>query len=141
MSVSKDILFQGKLWKWTNYLSGWQSRFFILLPNGTLNYFSNEYLADSPKATFDISNCDISLSKSNKTLFRILSEDSQRLFLKAESESERQRWAVVIGSLKSSLSQTSEFALATSHQEIEAYPRGGKPSQAQPNIQEKITEL
>ena len=33
--------FQGRLFKWTNYLHGWQERY-VLLKQGYLNYYKNE---------------------------------------------------------------------------------------------------
>jgi len=34
--------FQGRLFKWTNYLHGWQERY-LILRHGFLNYYKNEY--------------------------------------------------------------------------------------------------
>lgn len=34
--------FQGRLFKWTNYLHGWQERY-LKLQNGFLNYYKNEF--------------------------------------------------------------------------------------------------
>lgn len=34
--------FQGRLFKWTNYLHGWQERY-LVLKRGFLNYYKNEY--------------------------------------------------------------------------------------------------
>lgn len=34
--------FQGRLFKWTNYLHGWQERY-LVLRHGFLNYYKNEY--------------------------------------------------------------------------------------------------
>ena len=33
--------FQGRLFKWTNYLHGWQERY-LILRHGFLNYYKNE---------------------------------------------------------------------------------------------------
>ena len=37
-----DISLDGTLSKWTNYLHGWQDRYFILR-DGTLSYFKSEF--------------------------------------------------------------------------------------------------
>ena len=34
--------FQGRLFKWTNYLHGWQERY-VILKHGFLNYYKNEF--------------------------------------------------------------------------------------------------
>jgi hypothetical protein len=34
--------FQGRLFKWTNYLHGWQERY-LILRHGFLNYYKNEF--------------------------------------------------------------------------------------------------
>lgn len=34
--------FQGRLFKWTNYLHGWQERY-LILKKGFLNYYKNEF--------------------------------------------------------------------------------------------------
>lgn len=34
--------FQGRLFKWTNYLHGWQERY-LVLRHGFLNYYKNEF--------------------------------------------------------------------------------------------------
>ena len=34
--------YQGRLFKWTNYLHGWQERY-LILKHGFLNYYKNEY--------------------------------------------------------------------------------------------------
>lgn len=34
--------FQGRVFKWTNYLHGWQERY-VILRLGFLNYYKNEY--------------------------------------------------------------------------------------------------
>jgi hypothetical protein len=34
--------FQGRLFKWTNYLHGWQERY-LILKHGFLNYYKNEF--------------------------------------------------------------------------------------------------
>ncbi|CAF1495777.1 unnamed protein product, partial [Adineta ricciae] len=34
--------FQGRIFKWTNYLHGWQERY-LILRQGFLNYYKNEY--------------------------------------------------------------------------------------------------
>lgn len=38
----KNGEFQGRLFKWTNYLHGWQERY-LILRHGFLNYYKNEY--------------------------------------------------------------------------------------------------
>ena len=40
--IRQDISLDGTLSKWTNYLHGWQDRYFILR-DGNLSYFKSEF--------------------------------------------------------------------------------------------------
>ncbi|XP_051829099.1 oxysterol-binding protein 2 isoform X5 [Antechinus flavipes] len=85
---SPDIL-KGWLFKWTNYLKGYQRRWFVL-SNGLLSYYRNQgEMAYNCRATINLStahfdredSCNIWLSYGGRTYH-----------LKAGSEVERQQW-------------------------------------------------
>eukprot|EP01135_Chromosphaera_perkinsii_P000245 Nk52_evm14s62 gene=Nk52_evmTU14s62 len=94
--------FEGRLYKWTNYMSGWQPRWFVLYDDGLLHYYSRKEEVDGlSRGSINVSAAKISPSTKEKAQFRIVSgNDSQTLFLKAENETEKQRWIVLLGACK-----------------------------------------
>eukprot|EP00112_Aurelia_sp_Birch-Aquarium-sp1_P009620 Seg2098.8 transcript_id=Seg2098.8/GoldUCD/mRNA.D3Y31 product="hypothetical protein" protein_id=Seg2098.8/GoldUCD/D3Y31 len=53
--------FRGYLWKWTNYIKGYQKRWFVL-SNGLLSYYSNSdkehrWVGSSPSEHIFVSGC------------------------------------------------------------------------------------
>ncbi|KAF6769256.1 hypothetical protein AHF37_12023, partial [Paragonimus kellicotti] len=78
----QDAFTEGFLFKWTNYMTGWQQRWFTL-KDGVLSYYrSQEEVECSDPLRFDL----------------ILGE--QRFYLRALSRADRQRWVVALGSCK-----------------------------------------
>ncbi|VDP61928.1 unnamed protein product [Schistosoma curassoni] len=106
---------EGILLKWTNYVSGWQQRYFIL-DDGVLSYYrSKEEMNSGCKGSVKLSVCDVigefhvntaSLLRTNDTVHSsdprrfdlILGE--QRYYLRALSRADRQRWVIALGSSK-----------------------------------------
>ncbi|XP_042308206.1 pleckstrin homology domain-containing family A member 3-like isoform X3 [Sceloporus undulatus] len=66
---------EGALLKWTNYLSGWQPRYFVL-ENGILSYYdSQDDVGKGSKGSIKMAVCEIKdLDLSNESLGRKLSE-------------------------------------------------------------------
>ncbi|XP_053153072.1 pleckstrin homology domain-containing family A member 3-like isoform X4 [Hemicordylus capensis] len=74
--VSETVLvMEGALLKWTNYLSGWQPRYFVL-ENGILSYYdSQDDVGKGSKGSIKMAVCEIKdLDLSNESLGRKLSE-------------------------------------------------------------------
>ncbi|VDO46240.1 unnamed protein product [Schistosoma margrebowiei] len=106
---------EGILLKWTNYVSGWQQRYFIL-DDGVLSYYrSKEEMNSGCKGSVKLSVCDVigefhvntaSLLRTNNAVHSsdprrfdlILGE--QRYYLRALSRADRQRWVIALGSSK-----------------------------------------
>ncbi|XP_043823520.1 oxysterol-binding protein 2 isoform X2 [Dromiciops gliroides] len=85
---SPDVL-RGWLLKWTNYLKGYQRRWFVL-SNGLLSYYRNQgEMAYSCRATINLSTAHFDGEDSCNIL---LSYGGRTYHLKAGSEVERQQW-------------------------------------------------
>ena len=81
---------------------GWQSRWFVLYEDNVLHYYSKKEEVDGlSKGSINVSAAKISRSNSDKEKFSIVSGNgSQTLYLKAETETERQRWIILLGACK-----------------------------------------
>jgi hypothetical protein len=89
------------------YSSGWQSRWFIL-DDGVLSYFkSYEDVSQGCKGSISLNVCEIIVSSSDSTRLDLNVSNEQHLYLKANSEKERQQWLVSLGSAKAGLANRS----------------------------------
>merc|ERR1712062_248207 len=94
---------EGELWKWTNYWNGWQSRWFIL-DDGVLSYFkSYEEVNQGCKGSISLNVCEIVVNDKEITRFDLNVSNEQYIYMRANSEKERQQWLVALGSSKASL--------------------------------------
>ncbi|XP_033627071.1 oxysterol-binding protein 1-like [Asterias rubens] len=81
--------FKGWLYKWTNYIKGYQRRWFVL-SNGLLSYYRNQAeMAHTCRGTINLSGAYIDTEDSCNF---VISSGTQTFHLKASSEVERQRW-------------------------------------------------
>ncbi|XP_063778026.1 pleckstrin homology domain-containing family A member 8 isoform X2 [Pseudophryne corroboree] len=87
---------EGILYKWTNYLSGWQPRWFLLC-GGILSYYdSKEDAWKGCKGSIQMAVCEIQ----DSTRMDLAIPGEQYFYLKAQTAAERQRWLVALGSAK-----------------------------------------
>ncbi|XP_022050200.1 pleckstrin homology domain-containing family A member 8 isoform X1 [Acanthochromis polyacanthus] len=94
---------EGVLHKWTNYISGWQPRWFVL-DGGTLSYYdSQEDAWKGCKGSIKISVCEIQVHSSDSTRFDLTIPGEQYFYLKAINAAERQKWLVALGTAKACL--------------------------------------
>ncbi|XP_040581711.1 pleckstrin homology domain-containing family A member 8 isoform X2 [Lepeophtheirus salmonis] len=94
-------MLRGSLWKWTNYWNGWQLRWFILDNGGTLSYFkSQEEENEGCKGSLNVSSCEIRVHPTDLLRLDISISGEQYIYLRANSEKERQEWLVGLGSVK-----------------------------------------
>uniref|UniRef100_A0A3B5AHZ6 Pleckstrin homology domain-containing family A member 8 n=1 Tax=Stegastes partitus TaxID=144197 RepID=A0A3B5AHZ6_9TELE len=94
---------EGVLYKWTNYISGWQPRWFVL-EGGTLSYYdSQEDAWKGCKGSIKISVCEIQVHSSDSTRFDLTIPGEQYFYLKAINAAERQKWLVALGTAKACL--------------------------------------
>lgn len=97
------VVMEGLLWKWTNYMSGWQPRWFVL-DNGVLSYYkSQEDVINGCKGSLQMAVCDISVHSTDHTRLDLIIPHEQHFYIKASSPHERQRWLVAMGTCKASL--------------------------------------
>lgn len=93
----------GVLYKWTNYISGWQPRWFVL-DGGTLSYYdSQEDAWKGCKGSIKISVCEIQVHPSDSTRLDLIIPGEQYFYLRAINAAERQKWLVALGTAKACL--------------------------------------
>ncbi|XP_077576355.1 pleckstrin homology domain-containing family A member 8 [Stigmatopora nigra] len=94
---------EGILYKWTNYISGWQPRWFVL-EGGTLSYYdSQEDAWKGCKGSIKISVCEIQVHSSDSTRLDLTIPGEQYFYLRAINAAERQKWLVALGTAKACL--------------------------------------
>ncbi|GFS49316.1 oxysterol-binding protein 1 [Nephila pilipes] len=85
---------KGWLYKWTNYLKGYQKRWFVLY-NGLLSYYRNPTeVAHTCRGTINLVSAVIHTVDSSN--FVISNGGTQTFHLKASNEIERQRWVTAL---------------------------------------------
>uniref|UniRef100_A0A4W4FZF4 Pleckstrin homology domain-containing family A member 8 n=1 Tax=Electrophorus electricus TaxID=8005 RepID=A0A4W4FZF4_ELEEL len=100
---SRGAAMEGVLYKWTNYISGWQPRWFVLA-GGTLSYYdSQEDAWKGCKGSIKISVCEIQVHPSDFTRVDLTIPGEQYFYLKAINAAERQKWLVALGTAKACL--------------------------------------
>ncbi|XP_044070519.1 pleckstrin homology domain-containing family A member 3 isoform X1 [Siniperca chuatsi] len=91
---------EGILYKWTNYMTGWQPRWFVL-ENGVISYYDNEDdVGKGSKGSIKMSVCDIKVHPSDPTRLELIIPGEQHFYVRAVNAAERQRWLVALGSSK-----------------------------------------
>lgn len=129
--VKKGAIMEGVLYKWTNYMSGWQPRWFVLA-GGTLSYYdSQEDAWKGCKGSIKISVCEIQVHPSDFTRVDLTIPGEQYFYLRAINAAERQKWLVALGTAKACLTdnrtkkekelQESTDALKTKMSELRLY--------------------
>ncbi|XP_061632468.1 pleckstrin homology domain-containing family A member 8 [Phyllopteryx taeniolatus] len=94
---------EGILYKWTNYISGWQPRWFVL-DGGILSYYdSQEDAWKGCKGSIKISVCEIQVHSSDSTRLDLTIPGEQYFYLRAINAAERQKWLVALGTAKACL--------------------------------------
>ncbi|KAM9321477.1 pleckstrin homology domain-containing family A member 3 [Gastrophryne carolinensis] len=94
---------EGSMMKWTNYLSGWQQRYFVL-DRGILSYYdSQDDVGKGSKGSIKMAVCEIRVHQADSCRMDLFIPREQCYYLRAESAPERQRWLVALGSAKACL--------------------------------------
>ncbi|PIK59395.1 putative pleckstrin-likey domain-containing family A member 8 [Apostichopus japonicus] len=97
---------EGILYKWTNYVSGWQPRWFIL-DKGILAYYkSQDEVGQGCKGSVKLACCEIDVHGTDPTRVDLIIPGEQHFYVKGTSEAERQRWLVALGSAKACLTDS-----------------------------------
>ncbi|XP_078523185.1 oxysterol-binding protein 2-like isoform X2 [Lissotriton helveticus] len=85
--------YKGWLFKWTNYLKGYQRRWFVL-SNGLLSYYRTQAeMAHTCRGTINLSTAHIDTEDCCNI---VLSNGGRTYHLKASTEVERQRWVTAL---------------------------------------------
>ncbi|XP_069484927.1 oxysterol-binding protein 1 [Ambystoma mexicanum] len=85
---------EGWLFKWTNYIKGYQRRWFVL-SNGLLSYYrSKAEMRHTCRGTINLATANITVEDSCN--FIISNGGAQTYHLKASTEVERQRWVTAL---------------------------------------------
>ncbi|XP_049957481.1 pleckstrin homology domain-containing family A member 3-like isoform X1 [Schistocerca serialis cubense] len=113
---------EGVLWKWTNYWSGWQTRWFIL-DDGVLAYYkSQDEVNQGCKGSMKVSACEIIeitgivvVNPVDNTRMDLVIPGEQHIYLRAPSSQERQQWLVALGSAKACVTTRSRKDSADSN--------------------------
>lgn len=91
---------EGILYKWTNYMTGWQPRWFVL-DNGVISYYDSEDdVGKGSKGSIKMSVCDIKVHPTDVTRLELIIPGEQHFYVRAVNAAERQRWLVALGSSK-----------------------------------------
>ncbi|XP_074766643.1 pleckstrin homology domain-containing family A member 3 [Athene noctua] len=97
---------EGVLYKWTNYLAGWQPRWFVL-DNGILSYYdSQDDVCKGSKGSIKMAVCEIKVHATDNTRMELIIPGEQHFYMKAVNAAERQRWLVALGSAKACLADS-----------------------------------
>ncbi|XP_061644819.1 pleckstrin homology domain-containing family A member 3 isoform X2 [Phyllopteryx taeniolatus] len=95
---------EGVLYKWTNYMTGWQPRWFVLA-NGVISYYDSEDdVGKGSKGSIKMSVCDIKVHPTDATRLELIIPGEQHFYVRAVNAAERQRWLVALGSSKAGTS-------------------------------------
>ncbi|KAM7419505.1 hypothetical protein PAMA_016563 [Pampus argenteus] len=86
--------YKGWLFKWTNYIKGYQRRWFVL-SNGLLSYYRTQAeMGHTCRGTINLATANIAVEDSCN--FVISNGGAQTYHLKASTEIERQRWITAL---------------------------------------------
>ncbi|XP_065051536.1 pleckstrin homology domain-containing family A member 8-like [Rhopilema esculentum] len=101
------VMMQGTLWKWTNYLSGWQPRWFVL-DYGVLAYYrSQEEVHLGSRGSVKLSCCEICVHPTDPVRLDLKIPPENHMYLRAATSAERQQWLVALGTAKACRVDTS----------------------------------
>ncbi|XP_051531243.1 pleckstrin homology domain-containing family A member 3-like isoform X3 [Myxocyprinus asiaticus] len=97
---------EGVLYKWTNYMTGWQPRWFVL-DNGIISYYdSQDDVCKGSKGSIKMSVCEIKVHPTDNMRLELIIPGEQHFYVKAVNAADRQKWLVALGSSKAGLIDT-----------------------------------
>ncbi|CAM2700295.1 unnamed protein product [Rotaria socialis] len=105
--------FQGRVFKWTNYLHGWQERY-VILRHGFLNYYKNEYdISLGCRGALSVKQALIQSHEFDECRFDVRVGDSV-WYLRAHSPEDRERWIQALEDHKQMCKSESGYGSETS---------------------------
>ncbi|CAB3978697.1 pleckstrin homology domain-containing family A member 8-like [Paramuricea clavata] len=125
---------EGALWKWTNYVSGWQLRWFVL-DFGVLSYYkSQDDIQLGCRGSVKMGCCDVTVQVGDSLRINLKFPPDQYMYIKATTASERQQWLVALGSSKACLTQGNTPETTKKSRHVEA-------PQPRQTLHEKMSEM
>eukprot|EP00794_Sanderia_malayensis_P009874 gene9874-10884_t len=95
----RPLSFEGTLSKWTNYLHGWQDRYFILI-GGNLSYYKSEFdTAYGCRGSVSLGKCSLKIHEYDECRFDVHVNDNI-YYLRANDGDERQKWLSMLDAAK-----------------------------------------
>ncbi|XP_028393353.1 pleckstrin homology domain-containing family A member 8-like [Dendronephthya gigantea] len=126
---------EGALWKWTNYVSGWQLRWFVL-DFGVLSYYkSQDDIKLGCRGSVKMGCCDVTAQVGDALRINLKFPPDQYMYIKATTASERQQWLVALGSSKACLTQGNVPEKTNKNNQVEVQ---APPEQT---LHEKMSEM
>lgn len=122
-------IMEGTLWKWTNYLSGWQPRWFVLEVGVLAYYKSQEEVGLGSRGSVKMACCEISVHPTDSVRIDLKIPPDQYMYLRAATPAERQQWLVALGTAKACLTTMKH----NGHPEM--------PGESLNHLKEKMQEL
>lgn len=122
-------IMEGTLWKWTNYLSGWQPRWFVLEVGVLAYYKSQEEVGLGSRGSVKMTCCEISVHPTDSMRIDLKIPPDQYMYLRAATPAERQQWLVALGTAKACLTTMKH----NGHSEM--------PGESMNHLKEKMQEL
>ncbi|XP_074628270.1 pleckstrin homology domain-containing family A member 8-like isoform X1 [Acropora palmata] len=122
-------IMEGTLWKWTNYLSGWQPRWFVLEVGVLAYYKSQEEVGLGSRGSVKMTCCEISVHPTDSMRIDLKIPPDQYMYLRAATPTERQQWLVALGTAKACLTTMKH----NGHSEM--------PGESMNHLKEKMQEL
>uniref|UniRef100_A0A5S6QAF7 Pleckstrin homology domain-containing family A member 8 n=1 Tax=Trichuris muris TaxID=70415 RepID=A0A5S6QAF7_TRIMR len=98
--MSMPVRKEGELLKWTNYLMGWQPRWFVLDGN-VLSYCTSEAeVSQGCKGSVNVGDCEVNASSHDQCRFDIVVPGELCFYVRAKTKTERQEWLIALGTAK-----------------------------------------
>ncbi|KAF5399351.1 Oxysterol-binding protein 1 [Paragonimus heterotremus] len=117
MDAKASDSLRGYLYKWTNYLKGYQKRWFVL-QDGFVSYYRNQAeMAHTCRGTINLANANV--TSTGSTTFLISNSSTQTFHLKAVSDTEQKKWVSALLSAK-----TKALAFKKQGDDSDAYTEG-----------------
>ncbi|KFD57882.1 hypothetical protein M514_01115 [Trichuris suis] len=114
--MDRPIRKEGELLKWTNYLIGWQPRWFVL-DGSVLSYcISEAEVSHGCKGSVNLSDCEVNGAPDSydHCRFEIVVPGEQCFYVRARTTKERQEWLIALGTAKSQSSRALSIFPSTS---------------------------
>lgn len=136
--VSTEPEMKGWLQKWTNYIKGYQKRWFVL-SNGVLSYYSQAEMAHTCRGSIRLQGAMIHTEDTCN--FVISNAGTNTFHLRACSEVERQRWVTALELAKAKAIKVSDSEYMSNTEDEEDYDESPSPGGDKAELQTVLKTL